>query len=85
VWSAGCASGEEPYTLAIIWALELAYRFPTLANRILATDLHPIVLARARRACFSAGSSENCQSAGAKQPSRGRTRATACASATSRP
>jgi chemotaxis protein methyltransferase CheR len=25
-WSAGCASGEEAYTLAIIWELELAPR-----------------------------------------------------------
>jgi chemotaxis protein methyltransferase CheR len=56
VWSAGCASGEEPYTLAIIWQLELAARFPDLTIRILATDVHPAMLARARRACFSAGS-----------------------------
>jgi chemotaxis protein methyltransferase CheR len=56
VWSAGCASGEEAYTLAIIWELELAARFPTLAISMLATDVHPIMLDRARRACFGAGS-----------------------------
>lgn len=56
VWSAGCASGEEPFTLAIIWQLELAQRFPTLALRILATDIHPSMLSRARRACYGAGS-----------------------------
>jgi chemotaxis protein methyltransferase CheR len=56
VWSAGCASGEEPYTLAIIWELELAARFPALAIRILATDVHPAMLDRAPPACFSPGS-----------------------------
>jgi chemotaxis protein methyltransferase CheR len=56
VWSAGCASGEEPYTLTIIWEQVLAARFPALTMRILATDIHPGTLARARRACYSAGS-----------------------------
>jgi chemotaxis protein methyltransferase CheR len=56
MWSAGCASGEEPYTLSIIWQLELACRFPTLAIRILATDVDDSVLARARRGCFTASS-----------------------------
>jgi len=56
VWSAGCASGEEPYTLAIIWELELAHRFPPHSIRILATDVHTAMLARARRACYPASS-----------------------------
>jgi chemotaxis protein methyltransferase CheR len=53
VWSAGCASGEEPYTLAIIWRLELANRFGDLAIRILATDVDEALVARARRGCFT--------------------------------
>jgi chemotaxis protein methyltransferase CheR len=56
VWSAGCASGEEPYTLTIMWQLELARRFPTLKLPILATDLDHAMLARARRGCFAADS-----------------------------
>jgi chemotaxis protein methyltransferase CheR len=55
-WSAGCASGEEAYTLAIIWQLALAHRFPGLALRILATDVDEAMLARARRGCYGAGS-----------------------------
>lgn len=35
VWSAGCASGEEPYTLAIV----LAHALPDHAIEILATDM----------------------------------------------
>ncbi len=56
VWSAGCASGEEPYTLAILWSHELAHRYPSVPLRIFATDVDPTMLARARRACFTAGS-----------------------------
>lgn len=52
IWSAGCASGEEPYTLSILWQMELATRFPELKPVIVATDSHPGMLARADRACF---------------------------------
>jgi chemotaxis protein methyltransferase CheR len=52
-WSIGCASGEEPYTLSIIWALTLAQRYPALRLRVLATDLGDAVLARARDARYS--------------------------------
>lgn len=55
-WSAGCASGEEPFTLAIVWELELAARFPSLALDVLATDFDPAVLARAERGCYEPSS-----------------------------
>lgn len=51
-WSAGCASGEEAYTLAILWGLRLMERFPTLDMRILATDVDENVLQRAREGCY---------------------------------
>ena len=50
IWSAGCASGEEPYTLALIWHLALASQFPALALHVLATDVDETVLRRARAA-----------------------------------
>jgi chemotaxis protein methyltransferase CheR len=52
IWSAGCGSGEEPYTLAIGWRLELAARFPELALSILATDADEDLLSRAAAACY---------------------------------
>lgn len=55
-WSAGCASGEEPYTLAIMWELSLAQCFPGLGLRVLATDIDPAMLRRARGACYDRGS-----------------------------
>ncbi len=51
-WSAGCASGEEPYTLRILWDLELAPRFSRLPLRIIATDIDDELLGRARRAYY---------------------------------
>jgi chemotaxis protein methyltransferase CheR len=52
-WSAGCASGEEPYTLALLWNEALAPRFPGVEIEILATDVDPAVLDRAGRAAYS--------------------------------
>lgn len=52
VWSAGCASGEEPYSLAMAWELWApragTSRKPVAALRILATDLDAAALERAR-------------------------------------
>jgi len=52
IWSAGCASGEEPYTLKIIWDCEVAPSFSGVSVSIVATDIDENVLARARRGCF---------------------------------
>lgn len=52
IWCAGCASGEEPGTLAIGWRLELADRFGGLTPDILATDADPALLSRAGEACY---------------------------------
>mgnify|MGYP001146356383 CR=1 FL=1 len=56
VWSAGCASGEEPHGIAIAWHVELAPRFPDLCLEIVATDFDPIVLERAERAAYEESS-----------------------------
>jgi len=56
MWSAGCASGEEPYTLAVMWELSLRPLFPGLNIRILATDLDPVLIERAAQACYQARS-----------------------------
>jgi chemotaxis protein methyltransferase CheR len=50
IWSAGCASGEEPYTLALLFAFgEALSGYPP---DILATDADLHLLQRARRACY---------------------------------
>jgi len=55
-WSAGCAGGEEPYTLAMLWHLRLRPRFPRLTLHVLATDIEPQLLERAARGCYRASS-----------------------------
>lgn len=57
-WSAGCASGEEPYTLALQWRLSLGARFPELGLRVLGTDIDATLLERARSACYRSSSLE---------------------------
>jgi chemotaxis protein methyltransferase CheR len=56
IWSAGCASGEEPYTVAVLFRLDVEPRFPDLGLELVATDVDERVLARARRGCYTAGS-----------------------------
>lgn len=53
-WSAGCASGEEPFTLSLIWRLHLQARFPDIRLTILATDADEVLLGRARTARYPA-------------------------------
>ncbi len=55
-WSCGCASGEEVYTLKIIWQLCIARRFPDLPLHITATDMEPTMLARSAEGCYSLAS-----------------------------
>ncbi|MGE5277115.1 MAG: CheR family methyltransferase [Acidobacteriota bacterium] len=55
-WSAGCASGEEPYSLMILWRSELARRFPDLSLAIIATDIDEKLIERARAARYRASS-----------------------------
>lgn len=51
IWSAGCSSGEEPYTLSML-VHELARDAGKRDVRILATDLSSKVLAMAREATY---------------------------------
>ena len=52
IWSAGCASGEEPYTLKILWDVEVAPACPGASLTILATDVDGTMLERAREGCY---------------------------------
>jgi chemotaxis protein methyltransferase CheR len=52
IWSAGCSTGEEPYTLAMVMS-EYAQTHPGLRFRILATDISTTVLAKADRGVYT--------------------------------
>ena len=54
VWSAGCSTGEEPYTLAMVLA-EFGRHYPGFAfhYEILATDISMKVLEAAQRAVYT--------------------------------
>jgi len=52
VWSAGCSSGEEPYTLAMVLS-EYAVTHPGFRFRILATDISTHVLEKAELAVYA--------------------------------
>ena len=54
VWSAGCASGEEAYTLAMIFAEAMGAQGYKERIKIYATDVDEEALARARQATYDA-------------------------------
>ncbi len=53
IWSAGCSSGEEPYTLAIILQEELKNELSSWDIKITANDLSEAVLAAAKRGIYT--------------------------------
>ncbi len=61
-WSAGCASGEEPYTLSMLWQLGVCPQLRDLAPidlDVVATDADPHLLKRAENGCYPASSLRN--------------------------
>src|SRR5262245_51232420 len=54
-WSAGCASGEEAYTLALVWKFCLEPEYPEIRFDILASDADERLLRRARAARYASG------------------------------
>ncbi len=52
IWSAGCSTGEEPYTLSII-LLEMVDRYHAWDIEILATDIDTKVLEQAKKGVYS--------------------------------
>ena len=53
VWSAGCATGEEAYSLAILLAEVLGEDLPLYSVRVFATDLDPDAVSFARRGVYT--------------------------------
>ncbi|MGB8012263.1 MAG: protein-glutamate O-methyltransferase CheR [Terriglobales bacterium] len=52
IWSAGCSTGEEPYTLAMVLH-ERGPDYPGFRFQVLATDISTAVLTKAERGVFS--------------------------------
>ncbi len=55
-WSAGCASGEEAYTLRVLWDLSVQPIRPEVGFEILGTDADAALLRRAEAARYQGGS-----------------------------
>lgn len=56
VWSAGCAGGEEVYSLKILWNRIGLSETGRPGLRITATDMNPAYLERAKTACYPSSS-----------------------------
>jgi chemotaxis methyl-accepting protein methylase len=48
IWSIGCASGEEPYSLSLLWKEAFEKDHPEIRLSIIATDINGSLLERAR-------------------------------------
>lgn len=59
IWSAGCSTGEEPYTLSMILLEEAQGQLKDWTLEILATDLNDHSLAHARNAIYGSYSTRN--------------------------
>jgi chemotaxis protein methyltransferase CheR len=59
IWSAGCSTGEEPYTLRMLMLEELSGVLTDWSTEILATDLNERSLAHAQEAVYGNYSTRN--------------------------
>lgn len=59
IWSAGCSTGEEPYTLSMLLLEEAQSRLKDWNIEILATDLNERSLAHAKNAIYGTYSTRN--------------------------
>jgi chemotaxis protein methyltransferase CheR len=59
IWSAGCSTGEEPYTLSMLLLEEASGRLKDWTVEILATDLNERSLAHAKTALYGSYSTRN--------------------------
>lgn len=59
IWSAGCSTGEEPYTLSMLLLEEAGGRLKDWTTEILATDLNERSLAHAKNALYGNYSTRN--------------------------
>jgi chemotaxis protein methyltransferase CheR len=56
VWAIGCASGEEPYSLALLWKGSLEAKWPSTHLCLLATDVDEGLLKRAEEGKYKRSS-----------------------------
>ena len=56
IWSIGCANGEEPYSLSILWREKFEKILPQIRLTILATDINESLLGRAREGRYKKSS-----------------------------
>lgn len=56
IWSIGCANGEEPYSLTMLWKTKFEKTFPKISLGILATDINENLLKRAGKGRYKKSS-----------------------------
>lgn len=56
ICSLGCGSGEEPYSVSLVWGVRVKHRHPGVRLHIVAVDADQHLLERARKACYHPGS-----------------------------
>ncbi len=56
IWSIGCANGEEPYSLSMLWREGFEKSFPQIRFAVLATDINGNLLARAKEGRYKKSS-----------------------------
>jgi chemotaxis protein methyltransferase CheR len=53
IWSAGCSTGEEPYTLSILFLEQLTHKFPGWQFEVTATDLNENSVAKCKEGLYA--------------------------------